>query len=92
VEDVAAAGFDAEGKSQHAAEQHRPDVAEARAAWRASQPDIDASRLVFIDETWTKTNMARTRGRAPKGQRLVAYVPHGIARPAPSSVPCAAPG
>ena len=77
MEDVAAAGFDAEKKSQHAAEQHRPDVAEARAAWRASQLDIDANRLVFIDETWTKTNMARTRGRAPKGQRLVAYVPHG---------------
>lgn len=34
-------------------------------------------RLVFIDETWAKTNMARTRGRAPCGERLVAKVPHG---------------
>jgi transposase len=33
--------------------------------------------LVFIDETWTKTNMTRLRGWAPKGQRLVDRVPHG---------------
>jgi hypothetical protein len=33
--------------------------------------------LVFIDETWTKTNMTRLRGWAPKGQRLVDKVPHG---------------
>jgi len=32
---------------------------------------------VFIDETWCSTNMARTRGRAPKGERLRASVPHG---------------
>jgi transposase len=32
---------------------------------------------VFVDETWTKTNMTRTHGRAPCGQRLVARVPHG---------------
>jgi transposase len=32
---------------------------------------------VFIDETWTSTNMARLRGRAPKGERLRAGVPHG---------------
>jgi transposase len=33
--------------------------------------------LVFIDETWTKTNMAPLRGWAPRGQRLIAKVPHG---------------
>lgn len=32
---------------------------------------------MFADETWTKTNMTRTHGRAPCGQRLVARVPHG---------------
>ena len=32
---------------------------------------------MFIDETWTSTNMARLRGRAPKGERLRAGVPHG---------------
>jgi transposase len=33
--------------------------------------------LVFIDETWAKTNMTRTHGWAPRGQRLLAKVPHG---------------
>jgi transposase len=38
---------------------------------------MDASRLVFLDETCTTTNMTRTRGRAPRGQRCVASAPHG---------------
>jgi transposase len=33
--------------------------------------------LVFIDETWAKTNMARSHGRAPRGERLRVGVPHG---------------
>jgi hypothetical protein len=37
----------------------------------------DPARLVFIDETWAKTNMTRSHGLAPLGQRLVAKVPHG---------------
>jgi transposase len=32
---------------------------------------------VFIDETWATTAMARRHGRAQRGQRLVAAVPHG---------------
>jgi len=32
---------------------------------------------VFIDETWTKTNMAPLRGWAAKGQRLLAKAPFG---------------
>ena len=32
---------------------------------------------MFIDETWTKTNMTRVRGWAPKGERLVDKVPQG---------------
>jgi len=34
-------------------------------------------RLVFIDETGASTKMARLRGRAPRGQRCRAPVPHG---------------
>jgi len=64
-------------KSRRAAEQDRPDVAKARAEWRARQPDLRPGRLVFIDETWTKTNMTRLYGRAPCGKRLVEAVPHG---------------
>jgi transposase len=32
---------------------------------------------VFIDETWTRTDMAPLRGWAPRGSRLPAKVPHG---------------
>jgi transposase len=38
---------------------------------------LSPERLVFIDETWAKTNMARCYGRARRGQRVVAAVPHG---------------
>ena len=60
-----------------AAEQDRPDVARRRAQWRKYQDRINPARLVFIDETWTKTNMAPLRGWAPCGQRIKAKVPHG---------------
>jgi transposase len=33
--------------------------------------------LVFIDETWVKTNMAPLRGWSRKGQRLKGRAPHG---------------
>jgi transposase len=33
--------------------------------------------LVFIDETWAKTNMTRRHGRSPRGERLIAKVPQG---------------
>jgi len=61
----------------HASEQQRPDVAEARAAWVAAQPGLDPARLVFIDQTGTSTNMARLRGRAKRGRRVVGRVPWG---------------
>ena len=38
---------------------------------------MDPAKLVFVDETWAKTNMTRSRGRCPAGERLVAAVPHG---------------
>ena len=60
-----------------AAEQLRPDVAKKREDWKEMQPDLDPERLVFLDETWAKTNMTRTRGRSLKGTRLIAHVPHG---------------
>jgi putative transposase len=63
-------------KTLIASERDRPDVARRRAQWTAHQRRVDPSRLVFIDETWTKTNMAPLRGWAPRGQRLKAKVPH----------------
>ena len=64
-------------KTGHASEQDRPDVLARRQAWCDGQNGLDAARLVFIDETWAKTNMARTYGRAPRGQRLRMGQPHG---------------
>ena len=58
-----------------ASERDRPDVARRRAQWLKFRPCVDPSRLVFIDETWTKTNMAPLRGWAPKGQRLPGKAP-----------------
>jgi transposase len=57
------------------AEQDRPDVARRRARWKAHQHRLDPKRLVFIDETWAKTNMAPRRGWAPRGHRLAARTP-----------------
>ena len=37
----------------------------------------DPTRLIFIDETWAKTNMTRLYGRALVGERLVDHTPHG---------------
>lgn len=58
-----------------AGERDRPDVARRRARWIKYR--IDPSRLVFIDETWTRTDMAPLRGWAPRGSRLPVKVPHG---------------
>ena len=44
--------------------------------WTARQGIVDPARLVFVDETWTKTNMAPLRGWAPRGERLRTKVPH----------------
>ena len=51
-------------------------MARRRAQWLRHRGDVDPKRLVFIDETWVKTNMAPLRGWAPRGQRLKAKVPH----------------
>jgi transposase len=48
-----------------------------REEWFENQPDLDPQRLVFIDETWASTNMARRYGRAPRGERVRAAIPHG---------------
>ncbi len=49
----------------------------ARRLWFEGQLDLDPDRLVFIDETGATTKMARLRGRAPRGERCRASVPHG---------------
>jgi transposase len=77
-------------KTAHAAEQERPDVWQRRLAWFEAQPELEPERLVFIDETGASTKprggcgdpttpqgMARRYGRAARGARCRASVPHG---------------
>jgi transposase len=64
-------------KTLIASERDRPDIARRRGQWVRYRGRIDPERLVFIDETWTKTNMAPLYGWAARGQRLDAKVPHG---------------
>jgi hypothetical protein len=48
-----------------------------RKIWREAQPYLDCDRLVFIDETGASTKMARLYGRAKRGKRCLASIPHG---------------
>ena len=48
-----------------------------RKRWKGLQGRLDPEHLVFIDETWIKTNMAPLRGWAPRSKRLRGFAPHG---------------
>ena len=70
-------GSSAQKKTSRAAEQDRPDIREAREQWEGDREGIDPGRFRFIDESGAKTNMVRTHGRCPRGQRLLSRVPAG---------------
>jgi transposase len=79
-------------KSVAAGERDRPDVARRRAQWTKCQDRIEPERLVFIDETWTRTDMAALRGWAPRGRhRLIcSFEPFAaLARPRQRVQTCA---
>lgn len=77
VEHAASPRPNAQKKCFEATERARADIAEARRLWDALKSQLDVRRLVFLDETWTKTNMARLYGRAVRGQRVIGRIPHG---------------
>jgi transposase len=52
-------------------------VARARRRWIREQGLLDSTHLVFIDETSVNTNMTRSYGRAPRGERVTGRVPFG---------------
>ena len=62
-------------KTQHAAEQDRPEVQRQRRSFRKKVKPIAAKRLVFVDETGVTTAMTPTYGRAPRGERVIASAP-----------------
>ena len=43
---------------------------------RIPKADLDPEQIVFLDETWAKTNMTRRYGRTPCGQRLIEKTPY----------------
>jgi len=71
------AGLTVEKDRARASEQERADVLSRREAWLQGPLALDPAHLIFIDETWASTDMARRRGRAPRGERLRAAIPHG---------------
>jgi len=67
-------------KSLIAAECARAEIHEALRVWTGQrQPRMreQPHRLVFVDETFVNTKMARLRGRSRKGQRFRASAPFG---------------
>src|SRR3954453_20243193 len=64
-------------KCGHAAEQDLPDVVEGREDRSEPKLDLDPAKLVFVDESFASSPMARLYGRTPRGGRLRAAVPHG---------------
>jgi transposase len=48
-----------------------------RDAWFERFAAVRVRDLVFLDEFGAATNMARTRARGPRGERVVCRVPHG---------------
>lgn len=52
-------------------------MASRSARWRTLRRRLHSDRLVFVEETWIKTNKAPLRGWAPKGHRLKCFAPHG---------------
>ncbi|MBN9149696.1 MULTISPECIES: IS630 family transposase [Nitrobacteraceae] len=64
-------------KTLFALEQGRSDVARRRRRWLSWQAGLDPQRLVFIDETWIKSNMAPLRGWGLRGERVRGFAPYG---------------
>lgn len=50
---------------------------ELREHWPGMMRAVRREQLVFLDETWAKTNMTRLRGRGLRGQRVIDATPHG---------------
>lgn len=58
-------------KTIRASEQNESD----RAAWREQAKELDASKLVFIDECGSNIALTRLYSRSPKGERAYGTVP-----------------
>jgi transposase len=70
-------GISLKKKTVHASEQDRPDVQQQRQEFQEKISHTTVDQLVFIDEAGAATNMTRTHGRGPQGERVVDKVPKG---------------
>lgn len=77
VQDPQARWTDTKKKTLFATERSRDDIERSRQEWIKRQPEFDLQHLIFLDETWTSTNMTPTYGRAPRGKRCLAQAPFG---------------
>jgi transposase len=68
-------GLPRKKKVPRAYEQGSPEVQEQRRAFCESLAGADPQRLAFVDECGANTAMTRTRGRAPKGERVYTDAP-----------------
>jgi transposase InsO family protein len=73
---LAAAGTAAKKKSLRAKELQDPAVQAERNAWQQRTAALDPDRLIFLDQSNARTDLTRLYGRAPRGERVVGYVPH----------------
>jgi transposase len=62
-------------KTLRHAEQLEDEVDAERRQWLADVADENPGRFVFLDQSNAKTDMTRRYGRAPRGERVVGYVP-----------------
>jgi transposase len=78
--DVESAGphrLDAQKKTPVALERDRPEVQVKRDAFIAQQPQLDVSRLIFIDESGFRLGSPPRYGWAPRGQDSVGKTVEG---------------
>ena len=78
VQSPQACWTDTKKKTLFASERLRDDIERSRQEWIKQQPELDPQHLIFLDETWTSTNMTPTYGRAPRGKRCLAQAPFGL--------------
>ena len=60
-----------------AREQDRPDVREKRTAFVAAQSGLEATRLIFVDESGFRLGSPPNYGWAPKGEKSPGRATHG---------------
>jgi transposase len=69
--------MDSQKKTLVAREQDRPDVQAKRAAFMAAQAGLDATRLIFLDESGFRLGSPPNYGWAPLGDKALGKATHG---------------